>query len=139
MAGLLGDKAVIFRILVNTLILLHLAFVLYVVLGGLLAWRWPRMAWLHLPAAAWGALIEFTGCICPLTPLEKRLRAMGGLEGYDGGFIQHYILPILYPSGLTRGMQIALGSFVIVLNLMIYARLIQRRLQVSGRRESGRA
>lgn len=115
------------RVLVNTLILLHLAFVLFVVLGGLLAYRWPRLVWLHLPVAAWGALIEFTGCICPLTPLEKRLRAMAGLEGYEGGFIQHYIVPVIYPAGLTRGMQIALGAFVIALNIAVYAGMIRRR------------
>jgi hypothetical protein len=101
--------------------------VLFVVLGGLLVLRWPRAAWLHLPAALWGALIEFTGCICPLTPLEQRLRRAGGDATYSGGFIEHYIVPVLYPTGLTRTTQIVLGAFVIALNLAIYGWVLGRR------------
>jgi len=118
---------VIYRITADVLVVLHTLFVLFVVLGGLLVLRWPHLAWLHLPAAVWGALIEFTGCICPLTPLEKSLRSAGGEAGYAGGFINHYIVPLLYPSGLDRGWQIILGVLVVVLNLAIYGRLLLRR------------
>ena len=98
----------------------HFTFVLFVVLGGLLVWRWPRVAWVHLPCAVWGALIELTGLICPLTPLEKWLRDQAGVASYEGGFIAHYIVPILYPTGLTRGTQLVLGVFVVMLNLAVY-------------------
>lgn len=100
--------------------LFHLAFVVFVVLGGLLVLRWPKAAWVHIPSAMWGALIEYTGWICPLTPLENSLRVRGGEAGYSGGFIEHYVLPTLYPAGLTRGTQIALGSAVLCLNLAAY-------------------
>jgi small basic protein len=90
------------------------------VLGGLLALRWPKVAYVHLPVAVYGALIELVGWICPLTPLEKQLRESAGLQGYEGGFVEHYILPVLYPSGLTRGVQLSLGLVVIALNVAIY-------------------
>ena len=102
-------------------------FVAFVVAGGLLALRWPWVAVLHLPAAVWGALIEFQGWTCPLTPLENSLRAAAGEAGYQGGFIEHYVLPVLYPAGLTRGVQLALGSVVIVVNLVVYGILLARR------------
>ena len=117
----------IYRIAADLLVLLHASFVLFVVLGGLLVLRWPRAAWLHLPAAVWGALIEFTGCICPLTPLEHRLRRAGGDATYTGGFIEHYVVPVIYPSGLTRTTQIVLGAFVIAANLAIYGWALGRR------------
>jgi hypothetical protein len=99
----------------------HFCFVLFVVLGGLLVWRWPRVAWVHLPCAVWGALVELTGLICPLTPLEKWLRDQAGLVSYRGGFIAHYVIPVLYPAGLTRGVQLVLAVFVVVLNAAVYA------------------
>jgi hypothetical protein len=114
------------RILADAVLMLHLAFILFVVLGGILVLRWPKLAWLHLPAAFWGAAIEFLGWICPLTPLEKWLRAQGGEPGYSGGFISHYLLPFIYPAGLTRGMQLALGSFVVAVNLTVYLLLWRR-------------
>jgi hypothetical protein len=98
-----------------------------VVLGGLLVLRWPKLAWLHVPAAAWGSLIEFAGWICPLTPLEHYFRRLAGEQGYAGGFIEHYITRVMYPSGLTRGIQIGLGVFVLVLNLSVYTYLILRQ------------
>ena len=98
----------------------HFTFVMFVVLGGLLVWKWPRVAWVHLPCAVWGALIELTGLICPLTPLEKWLRDQAGVASYEGGFIAHYIVPILYPAGLTRGVQLVLGVFVVTLNVAVY-------------------
>jgi len=97
-----------------------------VVLGGLAVLRWPRLALLHVPAAVWGVLIEYSGWICPLTPLENSLRMKGGEAGYSGGFIQHYIQPTLYPAGLTRPTQLVLGSIVLVLNVAAYAILLSR-------------
>lgn len=113
--------------LANLVLAVHGAFVLFVVLGGLLALRWPRVAWMHLPAAAWGAAIEFSGGICPLTPLENRLRALAGEAGYGGGFIEHYLLGWLYPAGLTREAQLALGIAVLVVNVAVYASVWARR------------
>ena len=110
----------------NALLLIHLGFVLFVALGGLLVLKWRRVAWVHLPCAAWGILIEFNGWICPLTPLENHFRRLAGEAGYDGGFLQHYIWPVLYPSGLTRGMQVVLGLAVLGLNLYIYWRAFQK-------------
>ena len=109
-----------YRFLADLVVALHLLFVIFVVLGGLLVLRWPRVAWMHLPAAVWGALIEFGGWICPLTPLEKRLRGLAGQAGYPGGFIEHYMLPVLYPAGLTREVQLVLGSAVVILNVVVY-------------------
>lgn len=106
--------------LADALVLLHLLFVAFVVGGGLLLLRWPRLAWLHLPAAAWGAFIEFSGGICPLTPLENHLRALSGEAGYSGGFVERYLLPILYPENLTLPTQQVLGTVVVVINLAIY-------------------
>ena len=107
--------------------LTHFAFVLFVVFGGLLVLRWNRLAWFHLPCALWGAVIEFTGSICPLTPLENWLRRQAGSEGYPGGFIEHYLMPVLYPSGLTRQVQLVLGLAVIIVNLLVYGWLLARR------------
>jgi hypothetical protein len=111
----------------DLVVLIHFAFVLFVVFGGLLVLRWPRVMYLHLPAAAWGAFIELAGGICPLTPLENSLRRSAGLAGYQGGFVEHYILPVLYPAGLTRGVQLTLGMLVIAINLAIYAWVFARR------------
>ena len=116
----------IYRTLADLVLVVHLAFVLFVVLGGLLVLRWPRAAWLHIPAAIWGVLIEYTGWICPLTPLENSFRARGGEAGYTGRFIEHYIQPVLYPAGLTRGTQIVLGSLVLLMNLGAYGILVRR-------------
>ncbi|HEX3234806.1 MAG TPA: DUF2784 domain-containing protein [Gemmatimonadales bacterium] len=109
-----------YRVLAEIVVGFHVGFVLFVVLGGLLVLRWPRLAWLHLPAAVWGALIEFAGWICPLTPLENRLRRAGGTAGYAGGFVEHYLLPVLYPVGLTRGVQYVLGAGVVLVNAAVY-------------------
>ena len=110
----------------DLVVLLHFAFVIFVVLGGLLALRWPKVAYVHLPVAVYGALIELVGWVCPLTPLEKRLRESAGLQGYEGGFVEHYILPVLYPSGLTRNVQLVLGALVIGINLLVYAVIARR-------------
>jgi hypothetical protein len=111
----------------DLLVALHFAFVLFVLLGALLVVRWPKLVYLHLPAAIWGIWIEFSGRICPLTPLENALRRRAGESGYSGGFIEHYVLPVLYPSGLTRGLQLALGLVVIAINVGIYGYLLLRR------------
>ncbi len=118
-----------FRILADLVVGLHFAFVVFVVAGGLLALRWRRVVWLHLPAAIWGALIEFGGWICPLTPLEKWLRERAGGAGYEGGFIEHYIIPVLYPGALTREIQLALGVAVVAVNFLVYAYVWQRPLR----------
>jgi hypothetical protein len=116
----------IYRVLADLVLVIHFAFVLFVVLGGMLVLRWTRVAWVHIPAAVWGVLIEYTGWICPLTPLENSLRLRGGEMGYSGGFVEHYILPTLYPAGLTRSTQAVLGSVVLLLNLAAYALVVTR-------------
>src|ERR687897_3391396 len=98
-----------YRILADLVVGVHALFVVFVVFGGLLPLRWPWVAAVHLPAAVWGTLIEFRGWVCPLTPLEKSLRASAGQAGYEGEFVEHYILPLLYPGQMTRGIQVSLG------------------------------
>lgn len=115
------------RLGADAVVVLHLAFILFVVFGGMLAWRDLRFAWLHLPAAAWGAFAELTGTICPLTPLENALRVRAGQSGYEGGFIDQYLMPIIYPAGLTPAHQRWIGGAVIVLNVVIYAIAFLRR------------
>jgi len=116
-----------YAVAANLVFLLHLGFIVFVVLGGLLVLRWPRIAWLHLPCAAWGAAIEFGGWICPLTPLEWRLRSLAGEAVAAGGFIERYLWPLVYPAELTREVQFLLGAVVIVLNLAVYALALRRR------------
>jgi len=117
----------LYRALADLVLLCHLVFVLFVVLGGLLVLRRPRLAWLHLPCAAWGVLVEFTGWICPLTPWEVSLRLRGGESGYAGDFLAHYVTAVLYPAGLTRGVQIVLGTFAVLLNVAVYVWIVARR------------
>lgn len=116
MYGILADAVVVF----------HLAFVVFVVLGGFLVLVRPPVAWIHVPAALWGALIEFGGWLCPLTPLENWLRARAGEGGYGGGFVEHYLLPLLYPGDLTREIQIVLGVLVVIVNGALYGWLVYR-------------
>ncbi len=123
----------LYRALADLVVILHLGFVVFAVGGALLVLRWRRLVWVHVPAAIWAALIEFAGWICPLTPLEKWLRMQGGGSGYPGGFVAHYILPILYPRGLTREVQIVLGILVVVINLGIYRWLIGRKVRNRSR------
>ena len=124
------------RLGADLIVVVHIAFVLFAVLGGLLVLRWRRLAWVHVPAALWAAAIEFAGWICPLTPLENRLRARAGAGVYEGGFIEHYLLPLLYPDALTRRLQILLGLLVVGLNVAIYAGILlgarRRRAARSG-------
>jgi len=104
----------------DLLVIIHLAFIVFVVLGGLLVLRWPRVAFIHLPAIFWGVIIEFNHWVCPLTPLEQKLRAVAGEGSYSGGFIAHYVLPVIYPEGLTQEIQVVLGLAVLLVNATIY-------------------
>ena len=110
----------IYGLLADAVLVLHLGFILFVGLGGLLAIRWRNVVFLHLPCAVWGLLIELFGWICPLTPLENSLRRMANEAAYGGGFIEHYLLPVIYPGGLTREIQFALAALVVVLNAGVY-------------------
>ncbi len=116
----------IYGLLADLVLALHALFVAFVVLGGLVALRWRRAVFVHIPCALWGAWVALAGWICPLTPLEIELRQRAGEGGYAGGFLEHYLVPILYPGGLTRGIQIGLGVFVLVLNIAIYAAITRR-------------
>lgn len=114
-----------YRLLADAVVIVHLGFVLFAVLGALAAFRWPRVIWLHLPAMAWGAYVAFSGRICPLTPLENRLRMQGGEAGYEAGFIEQYLLPVLYPANLTSTTQLVLGALLVLTNLAIYGLLLR--------------
>lgn len=106
--------------LADLVVVVHLLFILFVAAGALLLFRWPRLAWMHLPAAIWGVLVEWAGWICPLTPLENALRRAAGEAGYGGGFVERYLLPLIYPTGLTPAIQFALGAAVLVFNVAVY-------------------
>ncbi len=121
----------IYALSADIVVLLHLSFILYVVLGGLLVWRWPWTVWVHIPVALYGIAIEWIGWVCPLTPLEKECRRFAGQAGYDGGFIDHYLLPIIYPSGLTDRVQLVLGGLVLAVNLGVYAAIFVLRKRES--------
>lgn len=116
----------IYRFLADATAVVHFAFVLFVALGGFIVLRWHRVAWLHVPAAIWGALIEIMNWECPLTTWEDLFRMRAGMRGYSEGFIAHYIYRLIYPPGLTRGVQIAIAAFVLVVNVTIYSLLTFR-------------
>jgi hypothetical protein len=124
----------VYQRLADLVVVLHLAFVLFVVLGGVLVLRRPVLAWIHIPAALWGIGIEWLGGVCPLTPLENHLRRLGGEAGYEGGFVEHYVTQLLYPSGITRGLQIGLGVLVLVVNAALYTIVIRRHRRRRKRR-----
>lgn len=113
-------------IFADLLVFIHFGFILFVIFGGFLALKWRKLIWFHLPAAIWGVLIEFSGWICPLTHFENRLRSVSG-GGYASSFIDHYLIPMMYPSALTREIQIGLGIIVILLNLLVYRKLFFKR------------
>ena len=115
-----------YRLLGLLVVLIHTAFVAFVIFGGFLVLKWRRVMWIHIPAAAWGAMIEFMGWICPLTPLENWLRRRAGAEVYETGFIEKYMLHALYPEGLTRNAQITLGLLVVIVNVIVYAIALHR-------------
>ena len=114
------------RLLADLLVVVHLLFIAFAVFGGAFALRWPKAAWGHLPALTWAVWIERTGGICPLTPLENRLRAAGGEAGYVGSFIDHYLMPIIYPADLTRDLQWALAAALVAINAVIYDAVLRR-------------
>lgn len=114
------------RMAADALVVIHLVFILFVMLGGLLLLRWPSLIWLHVPAVAWGVIVECLHLGCPLTPWENQLRRMAGQAGYEGGFIEHYLIPLIYPAGLTPAIQLWLGAIVVLANAAVYAWLIGR-------------
>ena len=122
----------LYRILADGVTLVHAAFVGFVMVGGFLAWRWRQLVWAHVPCAVWGTLIEYEGWICPLTPLENELRRRAGIDGYGGGFVEHYVIPILYPAGLTRPTQAVLGTAVLAVNVVAYGVLLRRTQRGGG-------
>ena len=128
----------VYRLLADAVLLLHFVFVAFVAAGALLVWRWPRLAWLHLPALAWGAFVVVSGAICPLTPLENELRVAGGGLAYGESFIERYLLPIVYPGFVQgeagRGWQVTLGVALVVFNAAVYAWVLWRRHRAAGNR-----
>jgi hypothetical protein len=125
--GVVKQWGVIYRLLADAVVVAHLGFVLFVVLGGLIVMRWTRVAWVHLPSVAWAVVLELAGWICPLTPLENRLRRAAGGAGYEGGFIEHYLVPVLYPDALTPSMQIGFAVFALSVNVAVYLWIFLRR------------
>jgi len=123
----------IYHWLAGAVVLFHAAFVVFVTVGGFIALRWRRVVWLHIPAAIWGVAIEYGGWICPLTPLEIALRERAGVAGYSGGFIEHYVLRRLYPSGLAPRIRWVLGTLALVLNIAAYALILRQRAQAAKR------
>jgi hypothetical protein len=118
----------------DLVVVVHLLFICFVVGGAFLTWRWPRTVWAHVPAVIYGALVEFAGLTCPLTLLENDLRQRAGDAGYAGGFIDHYLIKVIYPPGLTRGMQIGLGVLVLLVAIIGYGGFLRRQGWISARR-----
>ena len=121
-----------YQLLTDLVILAHIVFIVFVLFGGLLAFRWRWMPWAHLPAVGWGAAVEFFGWVCPLTPFENMLRRTGGGGGYSGSFIERYLVPLVYPAELTRELQFLLGGAVVTVNAVVYF-LVLRRVESLGR------
>lgn len=117
----------IYKFLADALVVFHMGFVTFVLVGGAVVLYWRRAMFLHLPAVAWGIYIEISHNICPLTPLENHLRRLGNAATYRGGFVDHYIMPVLYPNGLTHGMQVAIAVIIVVLNAAIYGWIVAGR------------
>ncbi len=116
-----------FRLAADAVVVVHLLFIVFVLFGGLLVLRWRWLVILHVPALVWGAVVEFFHFYCPLTPLENALRSQAGTQGYDGGFIEHYLIPLIYPAGLTPQIQLWLGAIVVLCNVLVYSWLAGRR------------
>ncbi len=117
----------VFHWLADLVVVVHGLCVTFIVLGGFLTWRWRRVAWVHVPLALWGVLLEYRGWICPLTPIENYFRHRAGAAGYSGGFIDHYLLPLIYPAGLTPRLQLILGTIALLVNLAAYGGLVWRQ------------
>lgn len=128
----------LWRVAADVVLVVHLAFVAFVVFGGFLAWRWPRVAYVQLPVALYGVIIEIVGFRCPLTPLEKWLRRQAGSAGYDGGFVEHYIVRVLYPGEFTGGVKVLLACVVVVANAVAYRGLRRRRFRSAADRQPTR-
>jgi hypothetical protein len=122
----------IWSLLADSLVTLHFAFTAFVIFGGFLTWRWPRVAFVHLPALAWGCWVEVSHSICPLTPWENHLRHLGGEAGYQDSFLAHYLVRVLYPPGLTWHIQWLLATALIVINVIAYAQLARRWRSARG-------
>ncbi len=127
--------SMLYRLLADLTVAVHFLFMLFVVFGGLLLFWKKCGVWLHLPAAGWGVFIELSGRICPLTPLENRFRELAGLHGYQGGFIEHYLVPIVYPAGLTRNIQFLLAGAVLLVNILVYGFWLYRKRRTAGTKE----
>ena len=123
----------LYRILADLVLLAHLGVILFILLGGLLALRWKRVAFIHLPAAVWGILVEWAGWICPLTPLENYFRRAGGVVGYSGSFVDRYLMPLVYPAQLSREVQLLLGCLVLAVNAGVYLLVWRSRAQKTGK------
>src|SRR5262249_33126911 len=119
--------AMMSQVLADAVLVLHFLFIGFVFVGAFLVLRWPRLAWIHLPAAVWGAVVELTGWICPLTPLENHFLERAGHASYSGDFVEHYLVKVIYPDGLTEKGQLALGLLVVGVNVSLYAVVIMRR------------
>lgn len=124
----------LYRFAADALVVVHLGFIAFVLFGGLLLFRWPRVIWLHLPAAVWAVVLELFHLPCPLTPWEQLLRLAAGEAGYSGGFIPHYLLPLIYPAGLTPGIQLVLAGVVIAVNALVYGLWFRKRWTARGAR-----
>ena len=124
----------VYLLLADAVVVVHLLFIVFVLLGALLILRWRRWVWLHVPAVAWGMSVEFMHLYCPLTPFENSLRAKAGAAGYEGDFVGHYLIPLIYPTGLTPEIQIVLGAIVLAVNLVVYSILIVRWQRARGAR-----
>ncbi len=116
----------LYSILSRLIVLLHFAFILFVLFGALLVLKWPKIVWVHIPLALWGIIVEYFNFICPLTPWENNFRRLASSTVYKSGFIEHYIIPLMYPEGLSRNLQFILGSLVVIINLLIYGFIIYR-------------
>lgn len=125
----------LYRLCADLIVLFHFAFILFVIFGGFPVLRWPRLAWLHVPIVLWAIGIECAGFICPLTPLENFFRTRAGEGGYDSGFIEHYIVAIIYPQGLTRQIQFLLAALLIAINLTLYLLILRRKRDARVKRK----
>ena len=119
----------LYQIIADILVIVHFLFILFVIFGGFLVLRWRFVFWIHIPCAMWGMLIEFAGWLCPITPLENHFRHLAGQAGYHGGFINHYIMPVIYPAGLTRDIQYLLGTGVLIITIIAYSLVIYQRMK----------
>jgi len=117
----------LYQIAAHFIVILHLAFILFVIFGGLLVLKWRWLIWLHIPAVIWGALISFMGWVCPLTPLENRLRNLAGDNGYSTGFIEHYLIPVIYPDELKPFMFVLMGVVVLLVNFIVYSIIFRKK------------